>query len=110
MSTIYLIYLLKWVEISEKRFNEILSTVNKGKNKGLRTTVDGKKNLLDKTESSLKDFGNRLVDRYEFENRHNDIVDDIEAIVDKPMIIRNKEKIVRIMSLLKEIIKTNFDK
>ena len=43
LSTIYLIHLLKWVEISEKRFNEILSTVNKAKNKGLRTTVNGKK-------------------------------------------------------------------
>ena len=38
-----------WVEISEKRFNEILSTVTKAKNDGLRTNVDGREITLDNT-------------------------------------------------------------
>ena len=53
-----------WVEISEKRFNEILSTVTKAKNDGLRTNVDGREITLDNTESLLKDLGNELIDRH----------------------------------------------
>ena len=70
----------KWVEISEKWFNEILCTV-----------------------SLLKDLGN------EFKNRYNDIVNDAETIADKPTITRNRKKIAKIMSLLREIIRTKFD-
>ena len=39
---------------------------------------------------------------YDFKNRYNDIANDVEAIVNKPIITRNQEKI-EIMSLLKEI-------
>ena len=81
-----------WVEISEKRFNEILSTVTKAKNEGLRTNVDGREITLDNTERLLKDLGNGLVDGRKFKNRYNDIVNDIEAIVDKSRITRNKKK------------------
>ena len=49
--------LLKWVRKSKKRLNEILSTVTKAKNEGLRTNS---------TESLLKDLGNGVVDRHEF--------------------------------------------
>ena len=38
------------------------------------------------------------------ENRYNYIVNDVEAIVNRPIITRNKKKIVEIMSLLKEIL------
>ena len=58
--------LLKWVNISEKRFNEILSTVTKAKNKGLRTNVDGREITLDKTESLIKHLGNGILNRHEF--------------------------------------------
>ena len=34
--------LLKWVKISEKRFNEILNTVTKAENEGLKRNVDGR--------------------------------------------------------------------
>ena len=54
----------KWVNISEKRFNAILSTVTKAKNEGLRTNVDGREITLDNTESLLKDLGNELIDRH----------------------------------------------
>ena len=47
-----------WVEISKKRFNEILSTVTKAKNDKLRINVDGWEITLDNTESLLKDLGN----------------------------------------------------
>ena len=81
-----------WVLISEKRFNEILSTVTKAKNEGLRTNVDGREITLDNTERLLKDLGNGLVDGRKFKNRYNNIVNDIEAIVDKSRITRNKKK------------------
>ena len=38
------------------------------------------------------------------ENRYNYVVNDVEAIVNRPIITRNKKKIVEIMSLLKEIL------
>ena len=76
-----------------------MSTVTKAKNKGLRINVDGKEIALDNTESSLKDLGNGMLDGHEFKNRFSDIVNDVEAIVNKPITTRNQEKIVEIMSL-----------
>ena len=84
---------------THKKFNEIMSTVTKAKNKGLRINVDGKEITLNNTESSLKDLGNGMLDGHEFKNRFNDIVNDVEAIVNKPITTRNQEKIVEIMSL-----------
>ena len=72
----------KWVEISEKRFNDILSTVTKAKNDRLRTNVDGREITLDNTESLLKDLGNELIDRHQSKNSCNNTVDNIEAILD----------------------------
>ena len=79
-----------WVEISKKRCNEILSTVTKAKNEWLRIRVDGREITLDNTESLLKDLGNGILNRHEFKNKYNNIVDDIEAIVNKPKITRNQ--------------------
>ena len=56
----------KWVNISEKKFNQILSTVTKAKNEGLRTNVDGReiqKNLQSKSikvQSTLFKNGNNF--------------------------------------------------
>ena len=72
----------KWVKLSEKKFNKILRTVTKAKNRGLKTNVDGREITLDNTERLLKDLGNGLVGGHEFKNRYNDIIDDIEAILD----------------------------
>ena len=99
-----------WVGISGKRFNEILSTVTKAKNEGLRTNVDGREITLDNTESLLKDLGNGILNWLEFKNRYNNIIDDIESIADKPTITRNRKKIVQIMGLLREIISTKLNK
>ena len=93
----------EWVNISEKRFNEILSTVTKAKNEGLRTYVNGREITLDKTESLLKDLGNGLVDGREFKNRYNDIVNDVESLLKAPRLTRSQNKMLEILSLLKEI-------
>ena len=82
----------KWVKVSEKRFNEILSTVTKAKNEGLRTDVDGRQITLDNTENFLKDLGNRILDRPEFKNRYNNIANDVETIVNRSIATRNKKK------------------
>ena len=83
----------KWVEISEKRFNDILSTVTKAKNDRLKTNVNGREITLDNTESLLKDIGNGLIDRNESKNRYNDVVDNIEAILDDDgPFTRNRKK------------------
>ena len=44
----------KWVNVSKERSNEILSTITKGKNDGLKTNVDGREIPLDNAESLLK--------------------------------------------------------
>ena len=44
----------KWLKISEKRFNEILSIVAEAKNNGFRTNLDGREITLDNVESLLK--------------------------------------------------------
>ena len=43
--------LSEWVEVSEERFNEILSTVTKAKKEGLKIDVDGREVTLDNAES-----------------------------------------------------------
>ena len=88
-----------------KKINGILSTVAKAKNEGLRTNVDGREITLDNTKKLLKDLGNGILDEHEFKNRYNDIFNDVEAIVNGLITTRNQEKIVEIMSLLKEILK-----
>ena len=43
----------------KKRFNDILSTVTKAKNEGLRTNADEREITLDNAESLLKNVGLR---------------------------------------------------
>ena len=93
----------KWVKVNKKRFNEILSTVTKAKNEGLKISVDGTEITLDNTESLLKNLGNGKLDGNEFKREYNNIGDDVEAIVNKPIITRNQEKLAEIMSLLTHI-------
>ena len=59
--------------------------------------------MLDNRESLLKDLGNGILDGHEFKNRYNNIANAVAATVNKPIITRNQEKIVQIMSLLKKI-------
>ena len=99
----------KWVKVNKKKFNEILSTVTKAKNEGLRANVDGREITLNNTESLLKDLGNGILDGHDFKNRFNDIAKDVEAIITNSIITRNQEKMVEIMLLLKEIPKPKPD-
>ena len=39
----------EYVNLSKKRFNEILRTVTKAKNEGLKTNVDGREIILGNT-------------------------------------------------------------
>ena len=85
----------EWVKVTEKRFNEILSTVTKAKIEGFRTNVDGREITLDNSESLVKDLGNDgILDGNEFNNRCNDIADDVKAVVNEASITRNQAKIV----------------
>ena len=47
--------LTKWINVSEKRFNEVLSTVTEAKNNGFKINADGTEITLDNAESLLKD-------------------------------------------------------
>ena len=95
--------LVKWLKVSEKRFNEILSIVTKAKNNGFKTSAGGKKITLDRAESLLKDLGNGLINRCEFKKKYNKIVDDVKNILETTKLTRSQNKILKVLSLLKEI-------
>ena len=73
----------KWVKVSEKRFNEILSIITEAKNNGLKVNVDGEEITLDKAESLLKGIGSKKRNRHEFKEKYNDIVDDVDKMLTK---------------------------
>ena len=97
----------KWVNISEKRFNEILSIVTEAKNNGLKINVDGREITLDKTESLLKDLGSGKINGHEFKEKYNNIIDDVKKILNRSMNTRKKENMVKMLLLLREIFKPN---
>ena len=80
----------KWVKVSKKKFNEILSTITEAKNNGLKINVDGREITLDKAESLLKGVGSGKIDGHEFKENYNNIIDDVERILDRPMLTRNQ--------------------
>ena len=84
--------LLKWIKVSEKRFNEILNTITEAKNNGLKINLDGKEITLDKAESLLKDIGSRKINGHKFKEMFNDIVDDVIPVLDKSALSRNQKK------------------
>ena len=47
--------LTKWINVSEKRFNEVLSTATEAKNNGFKINADRREITLDNAESLLKD-------------------------------------------------------
>ena len=94
----------KWVKVSEKRFNEILSIATEAKNNGLKTNVDGREITLDNIESLLQDVGSGEIDGSEHKKEYSNIVSDSDVIVNKPMLTRNQEKLIKIILMLKEIL------
>ena len=97
--------LLKWVKVSGKRFNEILSAFTKAKNDGLETNAGGRKITVDKAESLLKDLVYGKIDDREFKKEYSNIVNDANAILKKPMITRSQEKMVKALLQFTEIVK-----
>ena len=98
----------KWVNVSKETFNEIQSTITKAKKDGLvpKTNVDGREITLGYAESLLKGIASGKIKGNEFKREYNNIVDNVEAIVQKPMLTRSQEKTVEILFLLKEILKS----
>ena len=104
---LYKINLPKWLNVSIKIFNEILSIITKAKNNGIEVNVDGTEITLDNAERILKFIASGKIDRSEFKRECNNMVDDVKAILQKPMLKRSKKKMVEALSLLKEIPKPN---
>ena len=99
----------KWTRVSEKGFNEMLSTITKAKNNGngFRINVDGRESTLDNAESLLRGVGSGNIDGHEFKEKYNDIIDDVEKTLSRSTLTRNENNMIEILSLLKEIIKPN---
>ena len=95
----------KWVNVSKERFNNILSTISKAKNDGLKTNVDGREITLDNAESLLKGAASRKINGSHFQKEYNNIVDDVEIILQKSMFTRSQNRMVEVLSLLGEITK-----
>ena len=67
--------------------------------------MGGKEITLDKAESLLKDVRSGKINRHEFKEKYNDIIDDVIPIFDKSAFTKNEQNMIEILSLLKEIIK-----
>ena len=85
----------------QKRFNEILSVVTKAKTDGLEISVDERRITLHNTERLVKDTASGKINNSEFKEEHNNIVDDVDAIANKPTVTTNQEKMAEIMLLLR---------
>ena len=94
-----------WVKVSIESFNERLSIVTKAKNVGLKTNVDGREIILDNAERLPKGIANGKINGSEFKREYNDIVDNMEAILQRQPLTRNHKKMINILSLLKKISK-----
>ena len=99
--------LSKWVKASGKRFNEILSIITEAKNNGLKANVDGEEITLDKAESLLKEISSKKMDRLEIKEKYSDIVEDVTKILNKQLVTTNGKNMIKMLSLLKEVIKPN---
>ena len=97
----------KWVKVSKKRLNEILSIIIEAKNNGLNANIDGEKITLDKAESLLKDISSKKTIRHEFKEKYNNTVNDVDKILNKQPFTTNEQNMIKFVSLLKEIIKPN---
>ena len=67
--------------------------------------MEEKSHQIDNAESLLKGVDNGKIDQREFKKEHNNIVDDVEKIIKRPMLTRNQDKMVETLSLLKELTK-----
>ena len=91
----------KWIKVSEKRFNEILNKITEAKNNELKINVNGKEVILDRAESLLKDLSSEKINKQEFKKEYNSIVNDIIPVLDKSVLTKNENNMVKILSLLR---------
>ena len=84
----------KWVKVSEKRFNEILSIFTEAKNNGLKANVDGEEIALDKAECLLKDMSSKKMNGHEFKEKYNDIAEDVKKILNKQSVTTNEVNMI----------------
>ena len=94
----------KWVNVNRERFNNILSTISKAKNDGLKTNVDGREITLGNAESLLKGAARRKINGSQFQKEYN-IIDDVEITLQKSMFTRSQNRMVDVLLLLGEITK-----
>ena len=80
-----------------------MSIITKAKNDGLKSNLYGKEITLDNAESLLKGIASGKINGSEFKKAYNNIVDDVELVMQEPMVTRYQEKMIDILSLLKEI-------
>ena len=56
----------KWVNVSKRKFNEILSIITKDKNFEFKANVDGREITLHNAECLLKSIASGKIDTHEF--------------------------------------------
>ena len=66
--------------------------------------MNGREIILNNTESLVKDASSRKIDKREFKKKYNNIVNDVEKVLDKSMLTRSQNKIIDILSQLKEFV------
>ena len=81
----------RYVGASKERFNEILNIITKVKNDEFRTNVDGREVTLNNIESLLKCLASGKINTSQFKKEYNNFVDDVKAIVQKPMVTRSQK-------------------
>ena len=65
----------------KNRINEIKSIITKGKERKLKTTIDGKEFTLDDAEILVEDMINEKNLKSEAKKRYNNTVDDVNTII-----------------------------
>ena len=78
-----------------------MSIITKTKNNGLEVNVDGTEIALDNAERLLEVIAIGKIDRSEFKRECNNMVDDVKAILQNPMLTKSQEQMVEALSLLK---------
>ena len=82
----------KWVNVSRKRFNEILSTVTEAKNNVLKASIDGREITLDKAESLLKAINKEKINGSEFKKKVQQYCWWCKNNTTEPMLTRSQDK------------------
>ena len=72
--------------------------------------MNGREITLDNTESLVKVIASRKINRSKFQEECNSIVNAVDAILQKPMLTRSQDEMVRILSHVNEIPMSKYKK